>query len=134
MNWDHIRIFLAVARSGQLLGAARRLGLNYATVGRQLTFLENAFGTRLVERQTQGCTLTAAGEALLVAQMEAVRAGHGVGILHDYAARQFAELRRLLPRTRFRRSYWLVSHPDTHNTRRVGALACHITGRVRATS
>src|SRR5580704_7861770 len=65
MNWDHIRIFLAVARSGQLLGAARRLGLNHATVGRQLTILEDAFGTRLVERQTQGCTLTAAGEALL---------------------------------------------------------------------
>ena len=32
MNWDDVRIFLAVARSGQILGAARALGLNHATV------------------------------------------------------------------------------------------------------
>src|SRR5260221_8683599 len=65
MDWDRIRIFLAVARAGQLLGAAQQLGLNHATVGRQLTALETELGTRLVERQTNGCTLTPQGEALL---------------------------------------------------------------------
>ncbi len=286
MDWDRIRIFLAVARSGQILGAARNLGLNHATVGRQLTALEEDLGSQLVERQTSGCMLTPAGEMLLasaekvesellqvgnrltgtteslngtvrvgapdglgnyflsrtlgalatqhpdltiqlvplprtfslsrreadivvtldrpkqgklivrkltdyslsvyasgsylarhgaiqgpddldghlfvthvedfvysraldyaaelgkrmrrhyecgsvVAQMEAVRAGHGIGILHDYAALQYPELCRLLPELRFTRTYWLMSHPDTHDTRRVGEVYAHITDAVR---
>jgi len=285
MNWDRIRIFLAVARNGQILGAARQLHLNHATVGRQITALEEEISTKLLDRQTSGCTLTNAGEALLIAaeraeseflrvgtevagtaeavagivrvgapdglgnyflarelgalasrypelviqlvplprtfslsrreadlvvtlerplqgrmivrkltdytlsiyasaryleehgtidrqddlagrlfithiddfvysraldyaatlgrmmhrhfecgsvvgQMEAVRAGHGVGILHDYAAAQFPELRRVLPDIRFTRTYWLISHPDTHKTRRVSEVARHITGRL----
>jgi DNA-binding transcriptional LysR family regulator len=277
VNWDRLRIFLAVARAGQILGAAQQLGLNHATVGRQLTALEGELGTMLVDRQPQGCTLTPAGEALLasaervesellqagarisgataavsgtvrvgapdgfgnyflsrglgalagqhpdliiqlvplprtfslsrreadivvtldrpkqgnlivrkltdytlsvyaaeshlaahgpirtqadlegrlfvthvedfvysraldyaaelgrqlkqhyecgsvVAQMEAVRAGHGIGILHDYAALQYPELKRQLPALRFTRTYWLMSHPDTHHTRRVAEV------------
>lgn len=286
MDWDRIRIFLAVARSGQILGAARQLGLNHATVGRQLTALEEEVGSQLVERQTNGCILTPAGEVLMqsaervesellragtlisgttenltgtvrvgapdglgnyflarslgglasrhpdltiqlvplprtfslsrreadivvtldrpkqgklivrkltdyslsvyassdyvarygpistpedldghlfvthvedfvysraldyaaelgrrmkrhyecgsvVAQMEAVRAGHGIGILHDYAALQYPELRRLLPKLRFTRTYWLMSHPDTHDTRRVAEVHAHIVEAAR---
>ena len=286
MDWDRIRIFLAVARAGQILGAAQQLGLNHATVGRQLTALETDLGAKLVERQTQGCTLTPAGEALLksaervesevlqvgseisgarsaisgtvrvgapdglgnyflartmgklakahpeltiqlvplprtfslsrreadivvtldrpkqgkliikkltdytlsiyaaesylkdqgnirtmedldgrlfvthvedfvysraldyaaelgqrmkrhyecgsvVAQMEAVRAGHGVGILHDYAALQFPELKRVLPATHFTRTYWLMSHPDTHRTARVGVVYDYLSTTVQ---
>ena len=67
----------------------------------------------------------------VVAQMEAVRAGHGIGILHDYAALQYPELRRLLPELRFTRTYWLMSHPDTHATRRVAEVYAHITEAVR---
>ena len=37
MNWDRVRIFLAVARAGQILAAARELKLNHATVGRQIS-------------------------------------------------------------------------------------------------
>ena len=68
----------------------------------------------------------------VVAQMEVVRAGHGVGILHDYAAGLYPGLTRLLPDVRFVRSYWLVSHPDTHNTRRVSAVHAHIVATVRS--
>lgn len=287
MDWDRIRIFLAVARTGQILGAARQLGLNHATVSRQLTALEDEAKAKLVERRTTGCLLTPAGERLMAAaeraeseflrveaglsgaasgiagtvrvgapdglgnyflaaelgsfaqrhaelviqlvplprtfslsrreadivvtldrpasgrlivrkltdyslgiyaseaylarhgpvaseadlagrlvvtqvedlaysraldygaklaritsrryecgsvvgQVEAVRAGVGVGILHDYAAGLHPELRRLLPEIAFRRSYWLTSHPDTHETRRVAAVADFIAVRVRA--
>ncbi len=66
----------------------------------------------------------------VVAQMEAVRAGHGIGVLHDYAAVQYPELQRVLPDTRFTRSYWLMSHPDTHATRRVAEVYSHIVQSV----
>ena len=47
MNWDDVRIFLAVARAGQILAAARRLGVNHATVARRVSALEEALKTRL---------------------------------------------------------------------------------------
>lgn len=65
MNWDDVRIFLAVARAGQILGAARRLGLNHATVSRRVAALEQAAGAKLFRRLTTGSELTAAGERLL---------------------------------------------------------------------
>ena len=67
MNWDDVRIFLAVARTGQILAASRRLGLNHATLSRRLTSLETALKTRLFIRRTNGCELTEEGEAFLVA-------------------------------------------------------------------
>lgn len=286
MDWDRVRIFLEVARTGQILGAAKRLKLNHATVARQLSALEKDLKTKLVNRQTTGSSLTPAGVALLAAaeraesellrigaeltsaadnlsgtvrigapdglgnyfladqlgafavanpdlivqlvplprafslakreadivvtlerpeegrlvatkltdytlsvyastaylerarpirtpedlrghllvtyihdiiysraldyastfkelinrryecgsvvgQLEAVRAGHGVGILHDYAAQRYPELRRVLPDTRFTRSYWLVSHPDTNETKTVRELRRYIVSKVR---
>jgi Transcriptional regulator len=279
MNWDRVRVFLAIARSGQLLAAARQLGLNHATVGRQLTTLEEDLQVKLMERSVHGCTLTAAGEAMLasaerieaellqfesglagairgnvrvgapdgignyflaaelvalsakhadllvqllplprsfslskreadlvialerptqgnliaqkltdytlsfyasaeylaksppihtaedlrehlfvtyvddllftpaldygrefaasmprrfecgsvVGQMQAVKSGVGVAILHDYAAIQEPNLRRILPGIQFTRSYWMVSHPDTHRSHRVTEVRRHIT-------
>ncbi|MGL5168502.1 MAG: LysR family transcriptional regulator [Afipia sp.] len=286
MDWDKVRIFLEVARTGQILGAAKRLKLNHATVARKLTALEKDLKTKLVNRQTTGSSLTPSGVALLAAaeraesellrvgsqltsvaekvsgtvrigapdglgnyflanhlgafaaanpalvlqlvalprtfslakreadivvtlerptegrlistkltdytlsiyasegylrsaapilkpddladhllityihdiiysraldyastlnelvtrryecgsvvgQVEAVRAGHGVGILHDYTAERYPELKRILPATRFTRSYWLVSHPDTHETRRVREVRRYIVAKVR---
>ena len=65
MNWDDVRIFLAVARAGQILGAARRLGLNHATVSRRVGALEEALGAKLFRRLTTGSDLTPAGERFL---------------------------------------------------------------------
>lgn len=62
MNWDDVRMFLAVARSGQILAASRRLGINHATLGRRVTALEEDLRTRLLVRRTNGCELTAEGE------------------------------------------------------------------------
>lgn len=286
MDWDHLRIFLAVARAGQMLGAARQLGLDHATVGRRLGALETSLGSKLLERRTTGSELTAAGEQLLahaerietemlqaqstlgnvdlalagavrigapdgfgtyflaprlgalaeqhpglsiqlaplprsfslpkrevdiavtlqrpvegrliarkltdytlgvyasrdyiartgtierltdltgrllvtyvpdlvyspaldyfeafrevearrlecasvVGQMEAVRAGAGVGILHDYAACGHEELVRLLPDLAFSRSYWLVVHADIHQLRRIREVERFIVEAVR---
>lgn len=64
-NWDDVRVFLAVARSGQLLAAGRALGLNHATVARRLDALERALGSRLVIRRTNGSDLSPEGETFL---------------------------------------------------------------------
>jgi DNA-binding transcriptional LysR family regulator len=65
MNWDDVRIFLAVARAGQILGAARRLELNHATVSRRVAALEDALGAKLFRRLTTGSELTPSGERFL---------------------------------------------------------------------
>ncbi len=65
MNWDDARIFLAVARQGQLLGAAKALRLNHATVARRISALEKALGSTLFRRKTNGTELTAQGERFL---------------------------------------------------------------------
>ncbi len=65
MNWEDGKLLLAVARQGQMLGAAKRLGLNQATLSRRIAALEAELGTQLVIRHAHGCTLTADGTALV---------------------------------------------------------------------
>ena len=65
MNWDDVRMFLAVARTGQILAASKRLGVNHATLSRRVTALEEDLKTRLLIRRTNGCELTAEGEIFL---------------------------------------------------------------------
>lgn len=64
-NWDDIRIFLAVARTGSLTEAARRLGLSQPTIGRHLRSLEELAGARLFDRLPNRLELTTRGRALL---------------------------------------------------------------------
>lgn len=65
MNWEDGRLFLAVARAGQMLAAAKTLGINQATLGRRMTSLEKAMGVKLLVRRTTGCDLTEQGHALV---------------------------------------------------------------------
>ena len=64
MDWDDLRVFLMVERSGSLSGAARTLGVNHSTVLRRLRKLEADLAARLFEHLPTGYVLTAAGEAL----------------------------------------------------------------------
>ncbi|WP_163071524.1 LysR family transcriptional regulator, partial [Acinetobacter baumannii] len=57
--------FLAIARSGKLTVAARRLEVEHSTVSRRLAALEQALGARLFDREPDGYRLTSAGEKLL---------------------------------------------------------------------
>ncbi|CDZ66124.1 Transcriptional regulator, LysR family [Neorhizobium galegae bv. orientalis] len=54
-----------------------------------------------------------------IGQTEAVRSGAGIGILHDYVARQYPELVRVLPETVIRRSYWTTYHETTRDLMRL---------------
>ncbi len=64
MNWDDIRLFLAVARTGSISGAARQLEVQHSTVSRRMRQLESKLAARLVERKSSGYELTSAGEKL----------------------------------------------------------------------
>jgi DNA-binding transcriptional LysR family regulator len=54
-----------------------------------------------------------------IGQTEAVRTGAGIGILHDYIARQYAELERILPQVSIRRAYWTTYHESARDLLRV---------------
>lgn len=66
-DWGDARVFLAVAREGSTLAAARVLGINQTTVSRRIDVLEHALGVTLFEKTTRGACLTEAGEDLLSA-------------------------------------------------------------------
>ncbi|MDT0576248.1 LysR family transcriptional regulator [Croceicoccus sp. F390] len=65
LNWNDVRVFLAVADAGQLGHAAQKLKLDPTTLGRRLKRLEQRLGVTLFERTRSGQVLTEAGEALL---------------------------------------------------------------------
>ena len=65
MQWDDLRVFLAVAQAGSLRRAARALRLGQPTVGRHLRQLERSVGARLFERSPDGHRLTREGQELL---------------------------------------------------------------------
>ena len=67
VDWNDLRHFLAVARSGSTLAAAERLHVNQSTVARRIAALEEALGLALFARSQAGYRLTEAGEELLPA-------------------------------------------------------------------
>lgn len=69
MNWDDVRIFLAVAREASISGGARELGVQHSTVSRRMRSLEQSLGVRLIERKKSGYELTQAGENLKAAAL-----------------------------------------------------------------
>ena len=87
MDWDNVRVFLAVARAGQFVAAARRLKLDHATVSRRIAALEAALGAKLFDRRTTGAKLTSAGE-WFIAAAEQIKIG-----ARGYVARSASNLR-----------------------------------------
>jgi DNA-binding transcriptional LysR family regulator len=73
MDWDDLRIFLAVARRESLSAAGKALRIDPATVGRRIARLEDSLGTRLFVKSPQGYALTETG-ARLVPRAEAAEA------------------------------------------------------------
>lgn len=67
IDWQDVRIFLALARHGSLSGAARTLSVNHATISRRLHSLEDSLGEKLAERRPEGYVLTPAGTHALEA-------------------------------------------------------------------
>lgn len=73
LDWNDLRYFLAVARTGSTLAAGRVLRVSQTTAARRVAMLEQSVGLTLFERRQAGYSLTPAGEAL-VEQAEMVEA------------------------------------------------------------
>src|SRR3954464_13498326 len=71
MEWDDLKHFLAVARTGSLTEAARALKASAATVGRHIEALEERLGARLFEHRSTGYVLTEVGRSILIRAEEA---------------------------------------------------------------
>ena len=68
MDWDDVRVFLAIARQGSMRAAGRALGLSQPTIARRLAAFEATFGrATLFDRLPEGLRLNAAGEQLVAA-------------------------------------------------------------------
>ncbi len=156
MNWDDVRFFLAVAREGQILGAAQRLATSQARVNRKITQFENALGEKLFDRRTVGCSLTQAGRSLMPNALVAeeamlklrstpasstlskvngtVRIGAPDGFGVSYFAAQLPKLRAMYPDLKIQ----LVPAPRAFSLSQREAdiaivIGCPQKGRLRAT-
>ena len=65
VNWDDLRVLLAISRAESLAGAADLLGLDATTVSRRIKGLEKRAGTSLINRDRSGRSqLTQIGQRL----------------------------------------------------------------------
>ncbi|HEX8124140.1 MAG TPA: LysR family transcriptional regulator [Allosphingosinicella sp.] len=64
-DWNDLRAFLAVARSGRLTAAAARLGVDHSTLSRRIAALEHSLKAKLFDRSPSGYSPTEPGHRLL---------------------------------------------------------------------
>ncbi|MEM8561720.1 MAG: LysR family transcriptional regulator [Pseudomonadota bacterium] len=65
MNWDDLKVFLALSRNGSARAAAQDLGVSNSTVTRRLDDMEHKLQSHLFDRTPDGYRLTTAGEQIL---------------------------------------------------------------------
>ena len=65
MNWDDLKIAMAVAKQNSVRKAAKSLDVHHTTVSRRIEAFEEQIGVRLFDRLSQGYVLTEAGEDLV---------------------------------------------------------------------
>lgn len=87
IDWDVIKTFHAVVRTGSFLGAAKVINVNQGTVSRRIASLEEVVGTPLFIRNRIGVSLTEEGCRLAAAADE-------VNLRVDYFVRVAIGLRR----------------------------------------
>ena len=118
-DWDLLRSFLAVARSGKLTLAARRLKVDHSTLSRRILALETSLKAKLFDKSLNGYTLTPEGERLLA---EAERVEAAVMTIQSDIAEESAGVSGTVR----------IGSPDGFGTRflapRVGGLAARHPG------
>ena len=72
MDWDKLKIFHAVAESGNFTKATYALNLSQSAISRQIQSLEEELKTQLFERHARGLSLTENGEYLFKTAHEVI--------------------------------------------------------------
>jgi DNA-binding transcriptional LysR family regulator len=109
VDWDGLRVFLAVARAGRISVAARKLGVEHTTVSRRLAGLEAALGAPLFHRTAAGYLPTPFGQEILPTAETIERAAEGIGLRARESTGQMSGRVRLAVAPEFA-SHWLVPH------------------------
>ena len=78
LDWDQVRHFLEVVRTGSVSQAALSLGVNQTTVSRRISALEAHLGKRLFERSTNGWLVTPLGERLVTPAEQMAEEAHAI--------------------------------------------------------
>jgi DNA-binding transcriptional LysR family regulator len=121
LDWNDLRYFLAVSRTGSTLAASKRLKVSQSTVSRRVTALEEEIGVKLFVRRPSGYQLTPRGDSVIPAA-EAVEAA-----ILSFSDGIAAESRRLAGTVRLTSvesaaNAWVIPavgllrarHPDLH--------------------
>jgi DNA-binding transcriptional LysR family regulator len=109
VDWDGLRVFLAVARAGRISVAARKLGVEHTTVSRRLAALEIALGAPLFHRTAAGYLPTPLGQEILSTAENIERAAEGIGVRARESTGRISGRVRLAVAPEFA-SHWLVPH------------------------
>lgn len=65
MDWDDLKVFLALSRKGSARGAAQELGVSNSTITRRLDDMEQKLQAHLFDRTPDGYRMTGIGEQML---------------------------------------------------------------------
>ena len=65
MDWDDLKVFLALSRKGSARGAAQELGVSNSTITRRLDDMEHKLQAHLFDRTPDGYRMTVSGEQVL---------------------------------------------------------------------
>lgn len=121
MNWDDLKLFLAVARLGSIRAAAQEMGVNQSTVNRRLDCLEHALKVTLFDATTRGHVLTAQGQAMVEAACPMQVTADAVAQAAHLASRQMSgSLKITAPQAMFQNhiapliAEFHHSHPGIH--------------------
>src|ERR1700722_3764218 len=93
LDWNDVRIFLAVAECGSLNAAARLLGMTQPTISRRMEEFEYRLRAKLFDRSSRGVMLTEAG--LMVRDLAQSMARLGGSIMRDVAGHDHSDTGRV---------------------------------------
>lgn len=79
MNWDDLKIFLAVSEAPSMRAAAKQLKVSHSKVSRRIESLETSMGVKLFDRMPDGYKLTEAGQELLPVALQTDDSLHAFG-------------------------------------------------------
>ena len=108
MDWNDLKFFLEVTRTGTTLGASKTLRVSQSTVARRIAALEEALGVQLFEKLQSGYMLTEVGAELRPTAEEVEASINQLNAKAGASCRELSGIVKLATNETFA-SYFLVS-------------------------